>query len=137
MGQPIFTPQTVFNFYPPSFVLPGTETLAPEFGIENAATALARANFVNTVIMQGGAKPDPTVTGSTGTSIDLTALSAITYPNGLIDQLNQTLMHGSLSSAASAVILAAVNAQSATDPLAAARTASYLMLSSAQYQVER
>jgi len=137
MGQPMFTPQTVFNFYPPSFVLPGTETLAPEFGIENAATALARANFVNTVIMQGGAKPDPTVTGSTGTSIDLTALSAITYPNGLIAQLNQTLMHGSLSSAASAVILAAVNAQSAPDPLAAARTASYLMLSSAQYQVER
>ena len=137
MGQPMFTPQTVFNFYPPSFVLPGTETLAPEFGIENAATALARANFVNTVIMQGGAKADPTVTGSTGTSIDLTALSAITYPDGLVAQLNQTLMHGSLSSAASAVILAAVNAQSATDPLAAARTASYLMLSSAQYQVER
>jgi hypothetical protein len=77
------------------------------------------------------------VTGSTGTSIDLTALSAITYPSGLVAQLNQTLMHGSLSSAASAVILAAVNAQSATDPLAAARTASYLMLSSAQYQVER
>jgi len=137
MGQPMFTPQTVFNFYPPSFVLPGTETLAPEFGIENAATALARANFVNTVIMQGGAKPDPTVTGSTGTTIDLTALSAITYPSGMIAQLNQTLMHGSLSSAASAVILAAVNAQSVTDPLAAARTASYLVLSSAQYQVER
>jgi uncharacterized protein (DUF1800 family) len=137
MGQPIFTPQTVFNFYPPSFVLPGTETLAPEFGIENAATALARANFVNTVIIQGGAKPDPTVTGSTGTSIDLTALAGITDSSALITQLNQILMHGSLSSAASAVILGAVNAQSATDPLAAARTASYLMLSSAQYQVER
>jgi uncharacterized protein (DUF1800 family) len=137
MGQPMFTPQTVFNFYPPSFVLPGTETLAPEFGIENAATALARANFVNTVIIQGGAKPDPTVTGSTGTSIDLTALAGITDPSALITQLNQILMHGSLSSAASAVILGAVNAQSATDPLAAARTASYLMLSSAQYQVER
>jgi uncharacterized protein (DUF1800 family) len=137
MGQPMFTPQTVFNFYPPSFVLPGTETLAPEFGIENAATALARANFVNTVIMQGGAKPDPTVTGSTGTSIDLTALAAITDPSALITQLNQILMHGSFSSAASAVILGAVNAHSASDPLAAARTASYLMLSSAQYQVER
>jgi uncharacterized protein (DUF1800 family) len=137
MGQPIFTPQTVFNFYPPSFVLPGTETLAPEFGIDDAATALARANFVNTVIVKGGAAPDPTVTGSTGTSIDLTALSAINSPLGLINQLNQTLMHGSLSNSAGNIILGAVNAQSATDPLAAARTASYLMLSSAQYQVER
>lgn len=137
MGQPIYTAPSVFNFYPPSFVLPGSQTLAPEFSIDNAATALARENFVNTVITQGGAMPDPTVTASTGTSIDLTALAAISDPNALIAQLNQTLMHGSLSSAASAVILGAVNAQSPSDPLAAARTASYLLLTSAQYQVER
>jgi uncharacterized protein (DUF1800 family) len=137
MGQPIYTAPSVFNFYPPSFVLPGSQTLAPEFSIDNAATALARANFVNTVIMQGGAMPDPTVTASTGTSIDLSALASNTDPNALIAQLNQTLMHGSLSSAASGVILGAINAQSATDPLAAARTASYLLLTSAQYQVER
>jgi uncharacterized protein (DUF1800 family) len=137
MGQPIYSAGSVFNFYPPSFVLPGSQTLAPEFGIDNAATALAGANFVNTVIMKGGAAADPTVTGSTGTSIDLTSLAAITDPSALIAQLNQTLMHGSLSSAAGGIILSAVNAQSATDPLAAARTAGYLMLTSAQYQVER
>jgi uncharacterized protein (DUF1800 family) len=137
MGEPIYTPPTVFNFYPPSYVLPGTQTLAPEFAIDNAATILAGANFVNTVVIQGGAKPDPTVTGSTGTSIDFTTLSSITDPNALITQLNQTLMHGSLPTDAAAVILGAVNAQSGTDPLAAVRTASYLMLTSAQYQVER
>src|SRR3984885_3506043 len=43
MGQPIFDPETVFSFYPPSYQIPGTPTLAPEFGIDNAATALARA----------------------------------------------------------------------------------------------
>jgi uncharacterized protein (DUF1800 family) len=137
MGEPIYSAASVFNFYPPSFVLPGSQTLAPEFSIENAATALARANFVNTVIMQGGAPPDPTVIASTGTSIDLTTLAATTDPNALIAQLNQSLMHGSLSSDASGVILAAINAQSPADPLAAARTASYLLLTSAQYQVER
>jgi uncharacterized protein (DUF1800 family) len=137
MGQPIYTPPSVFNFYPPGVVLPGSQTLAPEFGIDNASTALARANFVNTVIMQGGASLDPTVIGSTGTTIDLTALAAVVDSNAMIAQLNQSLMHGSLSSAASAVILTAVNAQSTTDPLAAARTASYLLLTSAQYQVER
>jgi hypothetical protein len=137
MGQPIYTAPSVFNFYPPSFVLPGSQTLAPEFAIDNASTALARTNFVNTVIMQGGAQADPTVTGSTGTTINLTTLAATTDPSALIAQLNQTLMHGSLSAAAGGVILAAVTAQSTTDPLAAARTASYLMLTSAQYQVER
>jgi uncharacterized protein (DUF1800 family) len=139
MGQPIFSPETVFNFYPPSYQIPGTQTLAPEFGIDNAATALARANFINTVIMRGGAAPDPTVSGSTGTSINLTPLAGAANNSALITQLNQTLMHGSLSSAAGNIILTAVNsvATNSTDPLAAARAASYLILSSAQYQVER
>jgi len=139
MGQPIFSPDTVFSFFPPSYQLPGTQTFAPEFGIDNAATALARANFVNTVIIQGGAKPDPTVNGSTGTTINLTPLSSAADNATLIAQLNQTLMHGSLASDASGIILAAADSAAAnsTDPLAAARAAGYLMLTSAQYQVER
>jgi uncharacterized protein (DUF1800 family) len=137
MGQSIFTAPTVFNFYPPSFVLPGSQTLAPEFDIEDAATALARANFVNTVITQGGVAPDSTVTGSSGTNIDLTSLAGIADPGALIAQLNQSLMHGTLSTQASAIVLGAINAQPATDPLAAARTAAYLILTSSQYQVER
>jgi uncharacterized protein (DUF1800 family) len=139
MGQPIFSPDTVFSFYPPSYQIPGTQTLGPEFGIDNAATALARANFINTVIMQGGAAADPTVPGSTGTTINLTPYTSAVGNAALIAQLNQTLMHGSLPNDASNVILTAVNSvtASSTDPLAAARTASYLLLTSAQYQVER
>ncbi len=139
MGEPIFSPQTVFNFYPPSYQIAGTPTLAPEFGIDNAATALARANFVNTVIMQGGAAADPTVSGSTGTSINLTPLAGAANNTALIAQLNQTLMHGALSSDASNIILTAADsiAANSTDPLATARAATYLILTSAQYQVER
>ena len=139
MGQPMFSPDTVFSFYAPSYQIPGTQTIAPEFGIENAAAALARANFVNTVIMQGGAVPDPTVAGSTGTTINLAQFSGAANNAALIAQLNQTLMHGSLPSDASTIILAAANAaaQNSTDPLAAARAAAYLILTSAQYQVER
>jgi uncharacterized protein (DUF1800 family) len=137
MGESIYTAGSVFNFYPPSYLLPGTMTLAPEFGIDNAATALARANFVNTLIMKGGAAAEPTVAGSTGTSVDLTTLSSIEDPDALVAQLNQLFMHGSLSSSASAAIVTALAAQDASDPLAAVRTASYLILTSAQYQVER
>jgi hypothetical protein len=139
MGQPIFSPDTVFSFYPPSYQIPGTHTLAPEFGIQNAATALARANFVNTVIMQSGAAPDPTVTGSTGTTINLAPLASTGSNASLITQLNQTLMHGGLPSDASSIIQTAADAAAASssDPLAAARAASYLILTSAQYQVER
>ena len=139
MGQPVFSPETVFSFYPPSYQIPGTQTFAPEFGIDNAATALARANFINTLIMQGGAGPDTTVAGSTGTKVNLTPLSSAASNTALVAQLNQTLMHGSLPADASNIILTAANSAAAgsTDPLAAARAATYLFLTSPQYQVER
>ena len=49
------------------------------------------------------------------------------------------LMHGSLPADASNIILAAANSAAAgsTDPLAAVRAATYLFLTSPQYQVER
>jgi uncharacterized protein (DUF1800 family) len=139
MGQPLFSPDTVFSFYPPTYLVPGTQTVAPQFGIENAATALARDNFINTVIMQGGAAADSTVSGSTGTTINLGQLAGAANESVMVAALNQTLMHGSLPSDASNIILAAANSAgvSSTNPLAAARTASYLMLTSSQYQVVR
>jgi uncharacterized protein (DUF1800 family) len=139
MGQPLFSAQSVFNFYAPGYQIPGTETTAPEFGIDNAATVTARANFINTLVMQGGASADPTVAGSTGTSLRLTALAGLPTNTAVVAQLNQTLMHGSLASDADTIIVQAANAASAasTDPLAGARAATYLLLTSGQYQVER
>jgi uncharacterized protein (DUF1800 family) len=137
MGENVFTPPTVFDFYPPTYQIPGSPLLAPQFAIDDAATALARANFVNAVIMQSGAAPDPTVTGSTGTTVNLTALANLKNVPAEVAQLNQILMHGSLSSAASAVITTAATAQTSKTPTAAAATAAYLILTSGQYQVER
>jgi hypothetical protein len=77
------------------------------------------------------------VTGSIGTRINLAPYASTTDPAALIAQLNQALMHGSLPADASNVILQAVKAASTTDVTAPARVASYLILSSGQYQVER
>jgi hypothetical protein len=139
MGEPIFSPDTVFSYYPPSYAIPGTQTVAPELGIDDATTALARANFIETLIMQGGAAPDPTVAHSTGTSVDLTALPTGGGAAAFIARLNQTLLHGSLASDAGNIIRAAADsvAVTAVEPLAPQRVASYLLLTSAQYQVER
>jgi len=139
MGQSIFSAQTVINFYPPSYQIQGTQTSAPEFGIQNAATALARSNFINTLVLQGGAAPSSTVTGSTGTRIDPSAFADGGNNAAMIVRLSQALMHGSLSSDASAIILSAANAASANsgDPVAPVRAAAYLILTSGEYQVER
>jgi len=47
------------------------------------------------------------------------------------------LLHGTMSPAMSAAIVPAINAISASNPLARAKTAFYLVATSPQYQVER
>jgi Protein of unknown function (DUF1800) len=138
MGQPLFTPPTVFNYYPPGYQLPGGTRLAPEFYIQDAATGLSRANFVNQLIFGGGAAADPTVTGSSGTRVDLSPLvgSPPLSPDQLVDEIDTRLVHGSLSTQAHAVIVTAVNAAATSDPLGQVKAAAYLVASSAQFQVE-
>ena len=138
MGQPVFSAPTVFNYYPPGYQLPGTSTLGPEFFIQTSATALARNNFVNQLILNGGATPDATVTASTGTTVNLNALlgSPVYSPDQLVNELNGLLMHGSLSSAAHAAMVPAVEAAPSSDPLGQVKAATYLLATSPQFQVE-
>jgi uncharacterized protein (DUF1800 family) len=137
MGQPVFQAPSVFNFYPPDYAVPRTEILGPEFALQNTTTAFARINFVNTLVF-GTINPDPSVYGAIGTQVDWSALSALAGdPDALVDKLNRLLMHGTLSSDAHAAIVTAVNSVNATDALARAKTAFYLVATSSQYQVER
>jgi hypothetical protein len=79
------------------------------------------------------------VSGSTGTSINLSAFAGGNDNAAMTTALNQTLMHGSLSADASTIIISAANAAAAnsSDALAPVRAAAYLILTSGQYQVER
>jgi len=138
MGQPLFVAPSVFNYYPPDYVVPGTHILGPEFALQNTTTALARINYVNTLAFGAAIGPDPTVYGATGTQVDWSPLAALAGdPNALVAKLDTLLLHGTLSAAAQQAIVAAVSAVSANDAPARAKTAFYLVVSSPQYQVER
>lgn len=138
LQQNLFTSPSVFNYFPPSYTIAGTTSLGPEFGIHDATSALSRANFVYQLVYGGGAAAEASVNGSTGTSLDLSAYqSSAANAETLIMQLNQRMMHGTLSKIASATIAQAVNAVAATDTLNRVRMAVYLLASSQQYQVER
>jgi uncharacterized protein (DUF1800 family) len=138
LGQFLFYPPTVFNYFPPDYPVPGTQTLGPEFGIQTATTALNRVNVANALVFSNGIAPDASVYGSTGTSLDLTSLQALANDaNALVDRLDRLLLAGAMSTSAKAAIVAAVNAVPASDPVGRARTAAYLVLSSSQYAVER
>ena len=137
LGQQLFYPASVFNYYPPTYVVPGTIAVGPEFAIQNSSTSINRYNFANTLAF-GTIAPIATLPGAIGTKPDWSALTAVAGdPNALLDKLDALLLHGTLTASARAAILPAVTAVAATDPLTRAKTAFYLVSTSSQFQVER
>lgn len=122
---------TVFNFFPPDYVIPGTALLGPEFELQTTATAMGRINFINSFVYWG--------LGS-GTFLDFTVYANLagTDVNQLVDALNTLLLHGTLSASSRAAILTAVNAvpSGSSQNLNRAKMAIYLIASSSQYQAE-
>jgi hypothetical protein len=139
LAQNTFNPPTVFNYFPPDYVVPGTSLLGPEFAIFNTGTAIGRANLGNSLVygVINVAQPDT----PNGTRLFLGELQAIaaadTTSNQLLDVLNQRLMHGAMSPQMRSEILTATNVVAASDPLGRARAALYLVATSSQYQVQR
>jgi uncharacterized protein (DUF1800 family) len=135
MGENILTSPTVFNFFPPDYVIPQNYfnpiqvgVLGPEFGIETPQIAVNRANYVSSVVY-GTLEPSvlPTLNS-------YTTLSG-SNPAGLVDALNLRLMHGKMSSAMRTQIITAVSAYPASPALTRVQAAVYLIVSSSQYQV--
>jgi len=136
MGMDVFRPPSVFSYFSPGTVVPGTNGVrGPEFGLFTTSTALRRANFVNTMAFSRIAV---SANAPSGTSLDLSAMQALAgNPAQLVDALNGLLMHGAMSPDMRQSIIDAVSAVSVTNPLKRARTAVYLVATSSQYQVER
>lgn len=140
MGQPVYSPGSVFSFYPPDYALPGSASLqAPQFGVQNTTTAVARLNFVYALLYSAnGIAPDASVPGSIGTKVDLTAYTPLaSTPAALVDRLDANLTHTSLTPSEKAAIVTAVNAIGATDALGRTRMAAYLVAASPRYQITR
>ena len=138
MGQELFFAPTVFNFYPPDNVLPTSGSFAPEFAIFNSTTVFNRVNFANNLVFSNGFAPDPSVSGATGTYLDLAPLQALAAdPAALVDKLSFTFAHGALPASAQRIIIEAVNAVPASDTLGRARTAAYLVVTAGQTNIGR
>jgi uncharacterized protein (DUF1800 family) len=139
MGQNPFYSPTVFNYFPPDYIVPGTTILAPEFNILNTGTGVNRINNLYFLVFEGLA---PNATDAFfGTSLDVSEVvpyaQADQTGNQLLDFLNTKMLHGAMSLAHRTSILSAVTAVPADNPLLRARTAIYLIAASSQYQVQR
>lgn len=107
--QRIFASPSVFNYYPADYRLPGTTLRAPEFGILNANTGLARLNYLTFLLMWDGADASDDVPGATGTRVDLAPWQADAHdPAALVDRLARLATGAVLPAAARDPIVAAV-----------------------------
>lgn len=141
MGQVPFQSPTVFNYYPPGYVVPGTTVLGPEFALMTTGTSIQRVNFINRMVFTAIPIPVSLPNIPNGTSFDfsdLQTLSAADSTGGqLVDELNRRMLHGTMSDSMRSTIMNAVTSVSSTDTLGRARQAVYLVATSSQYQVQR
>jgi len=135
LGQNLFYSPSVFNYYPPDYVVPNTPLIGPEFALQNASTYINRDNVANQLVF-GTIAPLATYPGATGTQPDWSALAAVAgSATALVDKLDALLLHGTMSAAMRSGLASAINASS--DPLTRAKNAYYLVITSSDYQVER
>ena len=144
MAQVPFRSPTVFNFFPPGYVIPGTSMLGPEFAIMTTGTSIQRANFSNRFFFTNPAIPGGTTDAPNGTSLDLSDLQALAQADLsgdlLLEDLDQRMLHGTMSETMRSTILTAVQAVPSVtqeDFLKRARQAVYLVATSSQFQVQR
>jgi len=150
MDEDVFRSPTVFNFFPPSYQIPGETTcgdsgadpcLGPEFNIQSTATSLARVNLAQEIVFH--AMPTNANFRPAGTWLDEDALASLPTddPQTLVDTLNATMMHGSMSDSMNARLVSAVTDVTDPDPftqaLERAREAVYLIATSSEYSVGR
>ena len=138
LGQTVYSPASVFNFFPPDYDLPGDPALdGPAFGVFNASAAFKLSGVLQTLLSGKPVPPDATVPGAVGTGIDLARWQALAAtPANLVAEINRVLFAGRASSALQAALLKAAQIAPATKPLDRAKAALFLAAMSPEYLVE-
>ncbi|HSS97075.1 MAG TPA: DUF1800 family protein, partial [Terriglobales bacterium] len=123
--EPMNSP-SVFNYYHPTFVIPNSNLLGPEFELFNSSTTITRANFVNDAVYG--------TIGKTMT-VDLSYyLTLAPTPDQLVDRMGELMMNGTMSPQMRSELINVVSGIS--DNTKRVQAALYLIASSSQFQVQ-
>jgi uncharacterized protein (DUF1800 family) len=126
LKQEPMNPPSVFNYYHPTFMVPNTNLLGPEFELFNSSTAIARVNFVNDAVY-----------GKIGASMTVDLSYYLTFaPDSqqLVDRIGDVMLNGAMSSEMRSEIIDAISGIS--DNTERVKAVFYLMGSSSQFQVQ-
>lgn len=147
MAQVPFFAPTVFNYFPPDYVVPGTTMNGPEFAILTTGTSIQRTNFINRFTYTAIPIPVAPPNAPNGTSVDFSDLQALvaqdTTGGLLLDELNHRMLHNTMTPEMKNTIMTAIAAVNLSNPptneqlLNRTRAGIYLVATSSQYQVQR
>ena len=134
LGEQPYGSGSVFNFFPPDYVIPGSTVNAPEFGQENTATAILRLTQANQLVYSqiSGFSVDLSATSALGIMASKTG-NAATDSGNLVDALSTIFMHGQMPANMRTAIVNHV--QTLTNIPQRVRVAVYLVITSSQYKV--
>jgi uncharacterized protein (DUF1800 family) len=135
LGEKPYTSGAVFNFFPPNYVIPGTTTNAPEFGIENTAAAILRLTLADDLVNNkiSDFSVDLSATSALGMTASATG-NATTDSTNLVNALSNIFMHGQMPAQMQTDIVTHV--ATLTNIPERVRVATYLVLTSSFYKVE-
>jgi len=118
---------SVFNFFPPSYVIPGTTLNAPEFDIENTATSILELSLADSIVNNK----------ISSFSVDLSATSTLgtmaANPTTLVNYLSMLFMHSQMPTNMQSTIVSTITP--ITNNAQRARIATYLTITSSQYKI--
>ncbi len=118
---------SVFNFFPPSYVIPASTLNAPEFDLENTATAILRLSLADSLV--NNKITSFTLNNGIGSTLGQIAAAS---PANLVDTLGMLFMHGQMPTNMRTEILSAINGLGTAQQV---RVATYLVITSSQYKV--
>jgi uncharacterized protein (DUF1800 family) len=135
LGQTPYAAPSVFNFFSPSYVIPGAAINAPEFEQENTSSAIARLNLADSIVRNHltSFNINMSPTSFLGQIASATGNPATDSAN-LATTLSILFMHNQMPPAMMSSIVA--NAAVLPDIGQRVRVSTWLVISSNYYQIE-
>jgi uncharacterized protein (DUF1800 family) len=135
LGERPYSSGSVFNFFPPNYIVPGTTFNAPEFGQENTASAILRLTLADNIVNNriSNFAIDLSATSALGVLASKTG-NAMTDSGALVDSLGVIFLHGQMPTNMRTAIVNHV--ATLTNIPERVRVATYLVITSSQYKIE-
>jgi uncharacterized protein (DUF1800 family) len=135
LGETPYGAESVFNFFPPGYVIPGTSLNAPEFAQEDTAAAMLRLNLADSIVRNHltSFSIDLSQTSVLGKIASATGNAGVDSAN-LVNALDILFTHTQMPAAMKSAIVAHVTQLPVIGQRV--RVATWLVISSNLYQIE-